>query len=110
VFKFLLNTSGAVALFIYLLIAVSQLVLRRRLEREAPERLKVRMWAYPWLTGFTIVAILVVIGSMATVEDVRSQLWLGLLSVGVVLGIYFGRLRLHGRPERRGRESAAPAG
>src|SRR3954451_18636737 len=50
VFKFLLNTSGAVALFIYLLIAVSQLVLRRRLEREAPERLKVRMWAYPWLT------------------------------------------------------------
>jgi GABA permease len=109
VFKFLLNTSGAVALFIYLLIAVSQLVLRRRLEREAPERLKVRMWAYPWLTGFAIVAILVVIGSMATVADVRSQLWLGLLSLGVVLAIYFGRLQLRGRPERRGRETAAPA-
>jgi GABA permease len=110
VFKFLLNTSGAVALFIYLLIAVSQLVLRRRLEREAPERLKVRMWAYPWLTGFAIVAILVVIGSMATVEDVRSQLWLGLLSVAVVLTIHFGRGWLRRRPERRGRESAAPAG
>ena len=38
VFLFLLNSSGAVALFVYLLICVSQLVLRRRLEREDPER------------------------------------------------------------------------
>ena len=30
VFLFLLNSSGAVILFVYLLIAVSQLVLRRR--------------------------------------------------------------------------------
>src|SRR6478609_5697662 len=50
VFLFLLNSSGAVALFVYLLIAVSQLVLRRRLERDEPERLEVRMWAYPYLT------------------------------------------------------------
>jgi GABA permease len=88
VFKFLLNTSGAVALFVYLLIAVSELVLRRRLEREAPERLQVRMWGYPYLTWFAIAAIVVVIGSMATVEEVRSQLWLGLLSVAVVLVAY----------------------
>ena len=88
VFLFLLNSSGAVALFVYLLIAVSQLVLRRRLEREDPERLEVRMWAYPYLTYFTIAAIGVVIASMAFVSDVRSQLWLGLLSVGVVLLAY----------------------
>ena len=50
VFLFLLNSSGAVALFVYLLIAISQLVMRRRLEREDPERLKVRMWLYPYLT------------------------------------------------------------
>ena len=30
VFLFLLNSSGAVILFVYLLIAISQLVLRRR--------------------------------------------------------------------------------
>ena len=54
VFLFLLNSSGAVALFVYLLIAVSQLVLRRRLEREDPESLEVRMWAYPYLTYFAI--------------------------------------------------------
>ena len=47
VFLFLLNSSGAVALFVYLLIAVSQLVLRRRLEGEDPDRFEVRMWLYP---------------------------------------------------------------
>ena len=39
VFLFLVNSSGAIALFVYLLIAVSQLRMRARLEREAPERL-----------------------------------------------------------------------
>src|SRR4051812_28389335 len=91
VFFVLLNTSGAVALFVYLLICVSQLVLRRRLERDEPERLKVRMWLYPYLTWFAIAAIVVVIGSMAFVADVRSQLWYGLVSVAVVLVAYFIR-------------------
>jgi GABA permease len=88
VFLFLLNSSGAVALFVYLLICCSQLVMRRRLEREDPERLKIRMWLYPYLTWFAIAAIGVVIASMAFVEDVRSQLWLGLVSVAVVMGAY----------------------
>ncbi len=84
VFLFLLNSSGAVALFVYLLICVSQLVMRRQLERDDPERLQVRMWLYPYLTWFAIVAISVVIASMAFVDDVRSQLLLGLVSVAVV--------------------------
>jgi GABA permease len=49
------------------------------------------MWAYPYLTWFAIAAIAVVIGSMAFVADVRSQLWLGLLSVGVVLLAYWAK-------------------
>jgi GABA permease len=109
VFKFLLNTSGAVALFVYLLIAISELQLRRRLEREDPERLQVRMWGYPYLTWFAIAAIVVVIGSMATVEEVRSQLWLGLLSVAVVLGAYAARRRFGARPEPRPAPGAQPA-
>src|SRR4051812_21395086 len=117
VFLFLLNSSGAVALFVYLLIACSQLVLRRRTEREDPERLKVRMWLYPYLTYFTIAAIGLVIASMALVDDVRSQLWLGLLSVAVVLGAYAVRRRTaggdagagRGRFARRGERQGDPA-
>jgi GABA permease len=44
VFLFLVNSSGAVALFCYILIALAELRMRRRLEQEAPERLKVKMW------------------------------------------------------------------
>ena len=53
VFLFLLNSSGAIILFVYLIIAVSQYVLRRR----TPEaKLQVKMWAFPFLTLLTIAA------------------------------------------------------
>ena len=47
VFLFLVNSSGAVALFVYLLIAAAQLRMRRQLERDEPERLTLRMWGFP---------------------------------------------------------------
>src|SRR4051812_47838391 len=103
VFLFLVNSSGAIALFVYLLIAVSELRMRRQLEREAPERLKVRMWAYPYLTYFAIAAMVVVIGSMALVADVRSQLIPSFISLAVVLAAYWFK----SRAERR--TSAVPA-
>jgi GABA permease len=88
VFLFLVNSSGAIALFVYLLIACSQLRMRRRLEREAPERLKVRMWAFPYLTYFAIAAMVAVIASMALVKDVRAQLIPSFISLAIVLLAY----------------------
>ena len=61
------------------------------------------MWLYPYLTYFAIAAIGVVIVSMAFVEKVRSQLWLGLLTVGVVLVAYFIKQRVSGSPPGSGR-------
>ena len=105
VFLFLVNSSGAIALFVYLLIAISELRMRRTLEREAPERLKVRMWLYPYLTYFAIAAMVVVIGSMALVDDVRSQLIPSFISLFVVLGAYWFKTRA----ERRATTVAARA-
>ena len=51
VFEFLLNSSGAIILFVYLLICVSQFVLRRRTPED---QLTVKMWAFPVLTLLTI--------------------------------------------------------
>ncbi|HWT93275.1 MAG TPA: amino acid permease [Solirubrobacteraceae bacterium] len=98
VFLFLVNSSGAIALVVYLLIAISQLRMRRVLEREDPERLKLKMWFYPWLTYASIVAIVVIIGSMALVEDVRSQLIPSAISVVVVLGAYWLKTRRAASP------------
>jgi GABA permease len=101
VFLFLVNSSGAVALFCYLLICVAQLRMRRRLEAEDPDRLKLRMWLYPWLTYASIVAIVVVISSMAFVKDVRSQLIPSLISLAVVLVAAWAHERRQ-RAERSG--------
>ena len=56
VFNFLINSYGAVALFVYLIIAISQVILRRRTERTAPGTLKLKMWLFPWLSYATIAA------------------------------------------------------
>ncbi len=85
VFLFLLNSSGAVILFVYLLIALSQLVLRRR---TPDDQLTVKMWLFPALTILTAVGIVAVLVQMAFNSDTRSQLLLSLLSWGVVIGLY----------------------
>lgn len=73
VFKFLLNSSGAVALFVWLVICFSQLRMRRKIERETPELLTVRMWLYPYLTYATIALILFVVGYMLYDKDGRPR-------------------------------------
>ncbi|MFF5155738.1 amino acid permease [Streptomyces sp. NPDC000348] len=75
VFAWLLNTIGAVILVVWIFIAVSQLRLRRRLEREAPERLAVRMWAFPWLTGVALAGMAAVLVLMAREPGTRVQLY-----------------------------------
>src|SRR5690349_14103851 len=85
VFLFLLNSSGAIILFVYLIIAVSQFVLRRR----TPDaQVPVKMWGFPVLTLLTIAAIVGVLVSMGVGEDTRSQLVLSLVSLAVVVLVY----------------------
>lgn len=74
VFNFLLNSSGAIMLFIYMLVAIAQLRLRNRLEREAPERLKLRMWLHPWATLATIAGMAAVLVMMAVEPARRIEL------------------------------------
>ncbi len=50
IFAFLLNSSGAIILFVYLLIAISQIVLRYRTDES---KLRVKMWLFPVLSILT---------------------------------------------------------
>ncbi|MGW7289155.1 amino acid permease [Streptomyces sp. NPDC054847] len=86
VFLYMLNSVGAVLLFVWALIAVSQLRLRRRLEREAPEKLTLRMWGFPWLTWVALAAMAAVLGLMLTDDAARPQvLWSSGATAGVLL-------------------------
>jgi GABA permease len=114
VFQFLLNTSGVVVLLVYVMIAASQLVIRRRLEATDPESLTLKMWLFPGLTIATIAGMLAVLISMLFIDSVRSQLFWSLVSAAVVLIAYWVRERAYaGRPghdEHRRRDPLGIAG
>lgn len=75
VFSWLLNMVGAAVLVVWAFIAVAQLRMRRRLEREAPELLTVRMWLFPYLTWVALAAVLAVLGLMTLDQSNRIQLY-----------------------------------
>jgi GABA permease len=93
VFAFLVNSYGTVAIFVYLLIAISQLRLRARLEKDDPARLGIRMWGYPYLTYVTIAGMLGIVLAMAFIPDQRTPLIFGVISLGVLLLACGARLR-----------------
>ena len=88
-FGFLMASSGAIALMMYLTIAVTQLAMRRRTDA-AGERPRVRMWLYPWLTLATIVFIVAVLALMALTPGHQLELWLslGLAAALALAGLY----------------------
>jgi len=86
VFAFLLNSSGAIILFIYCLIGISEIVLRFR---TGSAGLRVKMWLFPVLSIVTVAGILAILAQMGIVEESRSQLILSLLSWAVVIVFYF---------------------
>ncbi|MFF4499877.1 amino acid permease [Streptomyces sp. NPDC001401] len=88
VFPWLLNMIGAVILVVWVFIAVSQLRLRARLNREAPERLTVRMWAFPWLTWVALAGMAAIFVLMAREPGTRVQLYYtgGLTAVLAAVG------------------------
>ncbi|MEU3077487.1 amino acid permease [Streptomyces laurentii] len=102
-FIWLLNTIGAIILVVWFFIAASQLALRRRTERETPEKLVVRMWLFPGLTIVALAGMVAVFILMAMEPGTREQLYytggltIALAIVGLVL------------QNRRGDATAAPA-
>ena len=96
VFQFLLNSSGAIVLLVYLLIALSQIVLRRK---TPPEKLRVKMWLFPGLSILTVAAISAVLVQMAFDSTARPQFWLSLLSWAVTVALYFLTKRVAARAD-----------
>ena len=93
VFSFLLSTTGSIALLVYLVIAVSQLRMRARAEREGRQP-EFRMWLFPWLTWLVIGSILLVLGYMLFSDAYRYEaLMTGGVTTFIVL-VYLTRQRM----------------
>ncbi len=104
IFAFLVNACGVTVLIVYLILCVAQVRLRRRMEREAPEKIGVRVWLFPWASYATIAAMSAVLIAMAFVDSLKTQLYLSLLSFAVVLAAYAVMVRF-----RQGKTSTAEA-
>jgi gamma-aminobutyrate permease len=92
IFTYLLASSGAIALMMYMVIAITQYATRRH-SRAQDHTLGVRMWLFPYLTLGTIAFIAVVLLLMAVLPGHRLELWLslGLAAVLVALGVRLQR-------------------
>ncbi|KIF03458.1 amino acid transporter [Streptomyces sp. RSD-27] len=91
VFNFLLNSSGAIALFVWLVICLTQLRMRGILMREAPEKVTVKMWLFPYLPWATAAMITFVLGYMVYDKDNRETVLYSLLVAAVVIAIGVAR-------------------
>jgi GABA permease len=98
VFAFLVDSYGTVAIFVYMLIALSQLRLRKRLERTDPARLRMRMWLYPYLTWFALGSMFAILIAMACIPAQRVPLAFGLISLGLLLLAFLVRRRFSVAP------------
>ena len=82
-FAFLVQSSGATILCVYLLIAFAQIQLRQRLERKG-EVLDVKVWLFPGVSYAAVASILAVLVMMLFSVDERMEV---VLSGGVFAAI-----------------------
>jgi GABA permease len=97
IFKWLLYMVGAAVLVVWGFTATTQLVLRRRVERENPAALVVRMWWYPVLTLLALAGVVAILALMLRHRDTATQLAFT-AGFGVILALTgYVRQRLRAR-------------
>jgi GABA permease len=94
VFNFLVNASGAIMLFIYLLIAWAQLRLRADFEAKAPEKLQIKMWFHPYGTWTAIAGMVGVLVLMGVSASHAIELWTSILVTALFLVGYWVKSRV----------------
>jgi GABA permease len=85
VFAFLVNASGALILFVYMLTALAQIRLRRRAD---PATLRLKVWWFPWSSYAAIAGIVAVLLAMAFTPALASQFYVSVATLVVVLCAY----------------------
>ncbi len=88
VFAFLVNASGALIVFIYLAIAVSQVRVRRQGELAGKPPSALPMWLFPWLSYLAIAGMIAVLIAMAFTPSHQTEFWTSVVSVLVALAAY----------------------
>lgn len=88
VFDFLVSSSGALIVYIYMAIAIAQIVLRRRREQNGDPQPAVVMWGFPYLSYAAIAAMVAVLIAMAVTPSMQQDFWFTCITLAVAVIAY----------------------
>jgi AAT family amino acid transporter/GABA permease len=98
VFDFLVSSSGALIVYVYMTIAAAQIALRIRRERANEQRPPVVMWFFPWLSYAAIAAMGAVLVAMAFTPAAQEDFKASAVTLAVSIAAYLIVRRLR-RPQ-----------
>jgi len=95
VFDFLVSSSGAVIVFVYMIICFAQIKLRQRRERDGLPKPAVNMWLFPYLSYAAIAGMGAVLVAMAFTPGLQRDFYVSCvtLAVAVIAYLIVQRLR-----------------
>jgi GABA permease len=88
VFDFLVSSSGALMVFVYMTIAFAQIALRRRRERNGEAKPAVSMWLFPYLSFTAIAGMAAVLIAMAFTPAQQHDFKFSCLTLLIAIGAY----------------------
>lgn len=88
IYDFIMNSTGLVALFVYVFIAVTHWRVRARMTQEERDGLKLKVWLFPWLNIVVILGAVAVVAIMTTSESGRAQVLTSLIAAGALLALW----------------------
>ena len=88
VFDFLVSSSGAVIVFVYMTICIAQIALRRRREREGVAEPAISMWLFPYLSFAAIAAMAAVLIAMAFTPGLQRDFYVSCITLAAAVIAY----------------------
>ncbi|MDB6098487.1 MAG: permease [Gammaproteobacteria bacterium] len=94
VFDFLVSSSGALIVFVYMTTAAAQIALRRRRELAKEPEPAVTMWFFPYLSYAAIGCMGAVLIAMAFTPGMRKDFWFSCVTLALTVIAFFVVWRL----------------
>jgi L-asparagine transporter-like permease len=88
VFDFLVSSSGALIVFVYMIICAAQITLRRRRERAGLPAPAITMWLFPYLSYGAIAAMGAVLLAMAFTPGLQRDFYVSCITLAVAVVAY----------------------
>jgi L-asparagine transporter-like permease len=88
VFDFLVSSSGALIVFVYMTICIAQIALRRRRERAGLAPPPVSMWLFPYLSYAAIAGMAAVLIAMAVTPRLQKDFYFSCITLVVAVLAY----------------------